>query len=184
MYFYTEVRVQMHTQILLLAPTRMNTTTRVAPQERPVKTITQNRKARHDYHIVDTIEAGIALVGTEVKALREGSCNLQDSHAFFQMGNNISELWVSGMHISPYSHGNIENHVPTRLRKLLLHKNQLVKLFHRVQEKGITLVPLSLYFLGPYVKVEIGIAQGKKKYDKRQDIKERDIKRRLQRGED
>lgn len=157
---------------------------KATPQERPVKTITQNRKARHDYHIVDTIEAGIALVGTEVKALREGRCNLQDSHAFFQQGNNLPELWVSGMHISPYSHGNRENHEPTRLRKLLLHKSQLVKLFHRVQEKGITIVPLSLYFLGPYVKVELGLAQGKKKYDKRQDIKERDIKRRLQRGED
>lgn len=154
-------------------------------QPRAVRTITQNRKARHDYHIVDTVEAGIVLVGTEVKALREGKCNLQDSFAFFQTrDHDSSELWVSGMHISPYSHGNIQNHEPLRLRKLLLHRNQLVKLEHRVKEKGITLVPLSLYFSGPHVKVEIGLAQGKRKYDKRQDIKEREVKRSLQRGGD
>jgi len=162
----------------------MSTSTQTSTQERAVRIITQNRKARHDYHIVDTVEAGIALVGTEVKSLREGKCNLQDSFAYFQTGTHTPELWVSGMHISPYSHGNIQNHNPTRVRKLLLHRNQLDKLHHRIQEKGITLVPLSLYFSGPYVKMEIGIAQGKRKYDKRQDIKERDIKRSLQRGDE
>jgi SsrA-binding protein len=162
----------------------MNTTAQTTPQERKVTTITQNRKARHDYHIIDTIETGIALVGTEVKALREGRCNLQDSFAQFEDKSEHLELWVLGMHISPYSHGNIQNHEPTRKRKLLLHRHQLDKLYHRTQEKGITLVPLSLYFSGPYVKVEIGLAQGKRKYDKRQDIKERDIKRSMQRGED
>ena len=163
----------------------MSSSAQASQQERAVRIIAQNRKARHDYHITDTVEAGIALVGTEVKSLREGKCNLQDSFAFFQStGGPVPELWVSGMHISPYSHGNIQNHEPTRLRKLLLHKHQLVKLEHRVKEKGVTLIPLSLYFSGPYVKVEIGLAQGKRKYDKRQDIKEREIKRSLQRGGD
>ncbi len=164
----------------------MSTSAQVSPQQRAVRTITQNRKARHDYHIIDTVEAGIALVGTEVKSLREGKCNLQDSFAYFQAQSDSTtpELWVSGVHISPYSHGNIQNHEPTRLRKLLLHKNQLIKLEHRVKEKGVTLIPLSLYFSGPYVKIEIGLAQGKRKYDKRQDIKEREIKRSLQRGGD
>lgn len=164
----------------------MNTTAQTTPQERKISIITQNRKARHDYFIIDTVETGIALVGTEVKALREGRCNLQDSFAMFEgeKGTEHPELWVSGMHISPYSHGNTQNHEPTRKRKLLLHRHQLDKLYHRTLEKGIALVPLSLYFSGPYVKVELGLAQGKRKYDKRHDIKERDIRRSMQRGED
>lgn len=162
----------------------MSASAQTTPQERKIIPVTQNRKARHDYHIIDTVEAGIALVGTEVKSLREGKCNLQDSFASFVPGTHHPELWVSGMHISPYSHGNIQNHNPTRTRKLLLHRHQLAKLHHRVQEKGVTLVPLAIYFSGPYVKVELGLAQGKRKYDKRQDIKERDIRRSMQRGED
>jgi SsrA-binding protein len=151
------------------------------PQDRPQKLVTSNRKARHEYHITDTLEVGIVLQGTEVKSLREGKCNLQDSYALFE-GKLHPELFALGVHISPYEQGNIFNHQPTRKRKLLLKRNQLTKLYHRVQEKGVTLVPLSIYFSGPFAKVELGIAKGKKQYDKRADMKERDIKRSLQRG--
>jgi SsrA-binding protein len=153
------------------------------PQERPRKLVSQNRKARFEYFITDTIEAGIALQGTEVKALREGKCNLQDSYALFE-GKFTPELFVLGMHISPYEQGNIFNHQPTRKRKLLMKRQQLDKLHSRSQEKGYTLVPLSVYFSGPYAKVEIGIAKGKKQHDKRADIKDRDVKRSLRREQD
>jgi SsrA-binding protein len=158
-------------------------TERVRPQDRPQKLVTQNRKARHEYFITETVEAGLQLHGTEVKSLRAGKCNLQDSYALFE-GKLHPELYVMGMHISPYEQGNIFNHEPTRKRKLLLKRSQLTKLYSRVQEKGATLVPVSVYFSGPFAKVELGIAKGKKQYDKRADLKARDADRRLRRGED
>lgn len=148
---------------------------------RPQKTVAQNRKARHDYFITDSIEAGIMLQGTEVKSLRAGKCNLQDSYAMFE-GKITPELFAQGIHISHYEQGNLNNHVPVRPRKLLLKRNQLQKLYSRVQDKGLTLVPLAVYFSGPYAKVELGIAKGKAKHDKREAMKERDVKRSLQRG--
>lgn len=139
------------------------------------RVLISNRKARHDYHILDTVEAGIALKGTEVKSLRKGNANLQDSYALIKGG----EIWVLGMHISPYEQGNINNHDPVRTRKLLLQKKEIRKLLAKVQEKGLTLVPLSVYFKGPYAKVELAIAQGKKSYDKRAVLKERDARREI-----
>ncbi|MBL7993678.1 MAG: SsrA-binding protein SmpB [Candidatus Kapabacteria bacterium] len=154
-------------------------------KNRPIKNVAQNRKARHDYFITDTIEAGIMLQGTEVKSLRAGKCNLQDSYAMFEGKKDASpELFALGIHISPYEQGNINNHPPVRPRKLLLKRNQLQKLYSRVQEKGATLVPLAVYFSGPYAKVEIGIAKGKAKYDKRESIKQRDVERSMRRGGD
>ena len=144
---------------------------------RPRKIIAQNRRARHDYEIIETYEAGIVLQGTEVKALREGKVSLQDSFAMFKDG----ELWVVGMYIGPYSQGNISNHPPRRDRKLLLHRRELRKLEQRVKERGFTLIPLSVYFSGPYVKIELALVRGKRKYEKREAIKERDVQRELRR---
>ncbi len=132
-----------------------------------------NRKARHDYQILETLEAGIALKGTEVKSLRKGNGNLQDSYAMIKNG----EVWLHGMHISPYEQGNINNHDPVRTRKLLLGKKEIRKLLTKVQEKGLALIPLALYFKGPYAKVQLAVAQGKKSYDKREAIKQREAKR-------
>lgn len=141
-----------------------------------------NRKARHEYHVLETFEAGIALTGTEVKSIRKGNANLQDSYAILKSG----EVWLVGMHVSPYEQGSIHNHDPKRTRKLLLHKKQIRKLIGTVQEKGLTLIPLSLYFKGPFAKVELAIARGKKAYDKREAISkreaERDISQRLKRS--
>jgi SsrA-binding protein len=134
-----------------------------------------NRKARHDYEILETLEAGIALKGTEVKSLRKGNANLQDSYAVVKNG----EVWLFGLHISPYEHGNINNHDPRRIRKLLLQKKQIRKLIGKVVEKGLALVPLSLYFKGPFAKIELAVARGKKSYDKRESIKNREAKREL-----
>ncbi|MBI3110228.1 MAG: SsrA-binding protein SmpB [Ignavibacteriales bacterium] len=139
------------------------------------RVIVSNRKARHEYHILDTLEAGIALRGTEVKSLRKGNANLQDAYALVKNG----EIWLLGMHISPYEQGNINNHDPVRTRKLLLQKKEIRKLLAKVQEKGLTLVPLSVYFKGAYAKVELAIAQGKKSYDKRAALKERDARREI-----
>lgn len=139
------------------------------------RVIVSNRKARHEYHILDTLEAGIALRGTEVKSLRKGNANLQDAYALIKNG----EIWLLGMHISPYEQGNINNHDPVRTRKLLLQKKEIRKLLAKVQEKGLTLVPLSVYFKGAYAKVELAIAQGKKSYDKRAALKERDARREI-----
>ncbi len=136
-----------------------------------------NRKARHNYFILDTIESGIVLTGTEVKSLRAGNANLQDSYAEVRNG----EVWLEGMHISPYEHGSINNHEPRRRRKLLLQKKQIRKLIGSLKEKGLTLVPLSVYFKGPYAKVELAVARGKKSYDKREAIAERDAERDLAR---
>ncbi len=142
------------------------------------KLITNNRKARHDYHILDKIEAGIVLQGTEVKSLRDGRANLKDSYASVKG----EELFLYNLHISPYSHGNISNHDPVRVRKLLLHKKEIRKLIGKTQEKGLTLVPLRLYFKAGKAKVELGVAKGKKSYDKRQDLAKRDAERELQRA--
>jgi len=141
------------------------------------KLITQNRKARHDYHILETLEAGIVLQGTEVKSLRAGKANLKDSYASVKDG----EVFLFNVHISPYSHGNLNNHDPVRTRKLLLHKKEIKKLIGRVQEKGLTMVPLKLYFKNGVAKVELAIAKGKRQYDKRADIAKRDAEREMQR---
>ena len=141
--------------------------------------LAENRKARHDYFVEETIEAGIALVGTEVKSIRNGKCNLKDCYADVQNG----EIFILNMHISPYEQGNIFNVDPLRERKLLLHKEQIGRLAGLVSRDGYTLVPLQIYFAdNKKIKVEIGIAKGKKKYDKRETIKEKDIKRNIARG--
>jgi len=137
------------------------------------KDITVNRKARHEYTILQTYEAGIVLQGTEVKSLRQGKINLVDSYANIKNG----ELWLFGAHISEYTQGNINNHEPTRTRKLLLKSNEIRKLIGKVKEKGLTLVPLRLYFKGGRVKVELGLAKGKKVYDKREAIAKKDMQR-------
>lgn len=141
------------------------------------KTIVQNRKARHDYFIEECHEAGIALTGTEVKSLRLGRANLQDSYATIKDG----EVFVSGLHISPYDKGNRFNHDPLRIRKLLLHSYEINKLLAMTQKKGLTLVPLSLYFKKGMVKVELAVCKGKKLYDKREDIAKKDAMREIDR---
>ena len=148
-------------------------------QDKHIKVVTQNRKAYHDYHILETIEAGIVLKGTEVKSLRAGRCNLKDSYARIKNG----EVWLIGMHISPYENAGYASHDPFRERKLLLHKDEIRRLWRKVQEKGITLVPLKVYFKHGKAKVEIGLATGKRKYDKRADIARRDQERELKRLE-
>jgi SsrA-binding protein len=125
------------------------------------RVLVSNRKARHDYQILESVEAGIVLQGTEVKSIRKGNANLQDSHAVVKNG----EVWLIGAHISPYEQGNINNHDPRRTRKLLLQKKQIRKLLARVAEKGLTLVPLAIYFKGAYAKVELAIARGKQLHD-------------------
>ena len=143
-----------------------------------VKIIANNKKAWHDYFIEDKIEAGIELVGTEVKSIRQGHCSIKE--AFIRIDKN-NEVMIYGMHISPYEKGNIFNKDPLRVRKLLLHKLEIRRLMSKIKEKGYTLVPLQVYFKGSLVKVEIGLAKGKKLYDKRQDIAKRDIKRESER---
>ncbi len=127
------------------------------------KIIAQNKKAYHDYFVEEKYEAGIALFGTEVKSIRAGAVNLKDSYCSFDKG----EMFAVGIHISPYDHGNIFNREPLRDRKLLMHRREILKLQGLVQQKGYTLVPLSLYFSGSHVKVEVGLCRGKKLYDKR-----------------
>ena len=143
-----------------------------------IKIVAENRKARHDYHIHETYEAGIALTGTEVKSLRAGKANLKDSYAHVENG----EMMISQMHISPYEQGNIFNHDPMRKRKLLMHKKEILKLFGKTREKGYSLVPLKLYFTRGKAKLQIALASGKKNYDKRQDIAARDAKRDMERA--
>ncbi|OUP49590.1 SsrA-binding protein SmpB [Lachnoclostridium sp. An181] len=141
------------------------------------KLIANNKKAYHDYFILDTYEAGIALHGTEVKSLRMGRCSIKE--AFIRIENG--EMFVYGMHVSPYEKGNIFNKDPLRVKKLLLHKNEILKMFGKMKEKGITVVPLKVYFKGSLVKVEVGLAKGKKLYDKRADIAKKDQTREAQR---
>jgi SsrA-binding protein len=142
-------------------------------KETDEKNITVNRKARHEYAILQTYEAGIVLQGTEVKALRQGKANLVDSYANLVNG----EVYLFGTHISVYEQGNINNHEPTRTRKLLLNKSEIKKLIGKVKEKGLTLIPLRLYFKNGKVKVELALAKGKKVYDKRESIAKRDQQR-------
>jgi SsrA-binding protein len=137
-------------------------------------------QARHEYHIEETLEAGIVLLGTEIKSVREGRVNMADSYAEVRNG----ELWLIDMHISPYSHASVFNHEPMRKRKLLVHKEQIRRLSRKVEEKGYTLIPLSIYFVKGRLKAEIALARGKKKYDKREAIKRRDMDRADARGED
>ncbi|MBY0759192.1 MULTISPECIES: SsrA-binding protein SmpB [Sellimonas] len=142
-----------------------------------VKLIANNKKAYHDYFILETYEAGISLAGTEVKSMRMGKCSIKES--FIRIENG--EVFVYGMHISPYEKGNIFNKDPLRVRKLLLHKQEIHKLLGKMKEKGMTLVPLRVYLKGSLVKVEIGLAKGKKLYDKRADIAKKDQTREAQR---
>ena len=141
------------------------------------KMIANNKKAYHDYFILDTYEAGIALAGTEVKSLRMGKCSIKESFIRIEDG----EVFIYGMHISPYEKGNIFNKDPLRVRKLLLHKKEILKISGKMKEQGITVVPLQVYFSGSLVKMEIGLAKGKKLYDKRDDIAKKDQKREAQR---
>lgn len=142
-----------------------------------VKLIANNKKAYHDFFILDTYEAGIALHGTEVKSLRMGKCSIKES--FIRIENG--EVFVYGMHISPYEKGNIFNKDPMRIKKLLLHKSEINKLLGKIKEKGMSIVPLKVYLKGSLVKMEIGLAKGKKLYDKRDDIAKKDQQREAQR---
>lgn len=142
-----------------------------------IKTIATNRKAYHDYEIVDTLEAGIVLTGTEIKSIREGRVNLRDGFAIIRGG----EVWLLNVHIAPYAGGNRQNHEPRRERKLLLHRQEINRLAGRVQEKGWTLVPLRLYLKDNKAKIELGLVRGKQQYDKREAIAKRDLEREIQR---
>lgn len=146
--------------------------------QKPVKIVCQNRKAYHDYEILETYEAGLVLKGTEVKALRQGKANLKDSYVIIK----DEEAYLLNCHISPYSHGNIMNHDPLRTRKLLLHKKEILKLMGKAAIKGYTIIPLKIYFKGPWAKVEIALARGKKIYDKRAKIKEKEMEREIARA--
>lgn len=146
-------------------------------EKQGTKSIAVNRKARHDYFIEEAFEAGISLTGTEVKSLRAGAANLKDAYCTIKNG----ELFVNGMHISPYEKGNIFNRDPLRVRKLLMHKREILRLHAAVQRDGYALIPLSLYFKNAKVKVEVGLAKGKKLYDKRESDAERSSKRDIDR---
>lgn len=146
-------------------------------KKKGMKLIANNKKAFHDYFIEDTYETGIALAGTEVKSLRMGKCSIKESFIRVERG----EVFIYGMHISPYEKGNIFNKDPLRVRKLLLHKKEILKIFGKMKEQGITVVPLQVYFSGSLVKIEIGLAKGKKLYDKRETIAKKDQKREAQR---
>lgn len=143
-----------------------------------MKTIAQNKKARHDYFVEETYEAGIELCGTEVKSLRAGRVNLKDSWCSIVDG----EIFVNGMHISPYEQGNIFNRDPMRVRKLLMHKKEILKLYGTVKQTGYSLIPISLYFKNSKVKLQVGLCKGKKLYDKRADMAERSAKRDMERA--
>ena len=142
------------------------------------KIIAKNPTARHNYTIVNTLEAGIVLTGTEIKSIRNGKVNIKDSYAAIRKG----EVYIYGMHISPYEHGNIFNKDPLRDRKLLFHKQEIRKLIGQIQQKGYTLVPISLYWSGNKVKLELGIGKGKKLYDKRQDIAKKDAEMKMRKA--
>lgn len=142
------------------------------------KTIAENRKARHEYFVLESYEAGIELVGTEVKSIRQGSVNLKDSWCSIDNG----ELFIRGLHISPYEKGNIFNKDPLRVRKLLMHKKEINKLFGTIKQEGLTLIPLSLYFKDSRVKVQVGLCKGKKLYDKRETAAKRDAMREIDRS--
>ena len=143
------------------------------------KMVAQNKKARRDYFVEESFEAGIELFGTEVKSIREGKINFRDSYCYVDKG----ELFVTGFHISPYEKGNIFNKDPLRLKRLLMHKKEITKMYYYVSRDGYTLVPLSVYFLNSRVKLEIGLCKGKKLYDKREDMAEKSQKRESERYE-
>jgi len=148
------------------------------PRESGRKLVAQNRKARHDYAILDTYEAGVVLTGTEVKSLRAGRASLADAFASIKDG----EVWLQGVHIPEYTHGTWTNHAPRRERKLLLHRDEINRLIGKTRESGLTLVPLQLYFRDGKVKIELALARGKRSYDKRQDLARRDAKREMSRA--
>ncbi len=150
---------------------------RMAEKKSGHKLIAANKKAYHDYFVDEKLEAGVALYGTEVKSLRLGQVNLKDSYCYIEDG----ELFASGIHISPYEKGNIYNRDPLREKKLLMHKREIMRLLGLVGQKGVTLVPLSLYFVGSRVKVEVGICRGKKLYDKREDMAKKQAARDIER---
>ncbi len=142
------------------------------------KTIAQNKKAFHDYFVIESFETGIELCGTEVKSLRQGKVNLKDAWCTIENG----EIWVKGMHISPYEQGNIFNRDPMRVRRLLMHKREIMRLFGLVKQEGYSLIPLSMYFKGSRVKLQLGLCKGKKLYDKRSDMAEKSAKRDIERA--
>ena len=144
-----------------------------ADKDKERKLIAENRKARHDYHVLDTWESGVALLGTEVKAIREGRVNLRDSYARVDNG----EVWMMNVHISPYSHRGSAEHAELRQRKLLMHRHEIRKLVGKTAEKGLTLVPLEIYFKKGRVKVLLALAKGKQAHDKRETIRKRDVDR-------
>lgn len=143
-----------------------------------IKTVAQNKKALHDYFVLEKYEAGIELFGTEVKSIRQGKVNLKDSWCSIEKG----EIFALGMHISPYEQGNIFNRDPLRKKKLLMHKKEIRKLYGKVKQEGLTLVPLSVYFLNGRAKLEVGLCKGKKNYDKRETAAKRDAQRDIERG--
>ncbi len=147
-------------------------------QHNGIKTISENRIVRHEYFILESFEAGIVLTGTEVKSIRQGHVNLKDSWCSIDNG----ELFIKGMHISPYEKGNIFNTDPMRVRKLLLHKKEINRLFGTIKQDGLTLIPISLYFKGSNVKAQVGLCKGKKLYDKRDDMAKRDAQREMDRA--
>ncbi len=149
----------------------------MAEKDNSIKLVSQNRKARYDYEVIDSYEAGIVLVGTEVKSIRNGMVNLADGYAKFIQ----NELWLVNMHVSEYRFGNVHNHDPRRSRKLLLHKKELHKLESAIKEKGLTLIPMKLYLKNGKVKIDIGLCKGKKLYDKRESIKEKEMDRDMRR---
>ena len=142
------------------------------------RVVAQNRKARHEYHVLQTWEAGLVLQGTEVKSLRDGKANLADAYARLDGG----ELWLYNMHVSPYEAGNRFNHDPLRRRKLLMHRNELRRLVGEVEQKGLTLVPLDIHFTGGIAKVDLALVRGKKLHDKRETLRERAVERDMERG--
>ncbi len=148
------------------------------PEKTLNKTIAENRQARHEYFVIEALEAGIELIGTEVKSIRCGGVNLKDSWCEIKDG----QIFVNGMHISPYEKGNIFNRDPRRVRRLLIHKSEIRRLFDKVRQEGLTLVPLKLYFKGSRVKMELGLCKGKKLYDKRDDMAKRQSQRDIERA--
>ena len=146
--------------------------------EKSLKTVAENRKARHDYFIIESFECGIELVGTEVKSIRNGGVNLKDSWCSIDNG----ELFVKGMHISPYEKGNIFNRDPVRVRRLLMHKREINRLYGMIKQEGLTLIPISLYLKGSTLKLQLGLCKGKKLYDKRDDMAKRDAGREIERA--
>jgi SsrA-binding protein len=142
-----------------------------------IKSIARNKRAFHDYEILEQVEAGLVLQGTEVKSLRAGQVSFQDAHARLR----ADEMWLFGLHIATYSHGNITNHVPDRPRKVLLHRREIRKLAQKVDRQGLTLVPLELYFRRGFAKLALGVGRGRKKADKRQELKKKDAQRQMDR---